>query len=326
MLAAPGNLQELSAASAETWSEHIAGEIDGFAARFEQFLSAGQLAALQPGALTVRPVRWPAFPSELDSISSREEALAAAEERDNQDEYSEWAVQKSGDEIVRVTFTTETPDYFDHLLEHEPQLLGQVYSRLSGEAVDPEQLRGDDGLVRRDNSFNRGPNGQIVHLSQASNTLGAAIRLAAEATVLREIDGRRITDKKELVICGQLGGPLRNSDPQIAIAVNQLAADGFELSLADPLGLYIDEFLSGGLHAPDGADVSQFWTLEDRGDPTHPMRAHFAVPPERGYSVSEIRDGQSQIRFGSQLAQRVRVRLSAAGRPGDHQPTPQPCQ
>jgi hypothetical protein len=117
---------------------------------------------------------------------------------------------------------------------------------------------------------------------------------------------------------------MRNSDPQIAAAVNDAAATGAEISLQDPMGLYIDRFAIGGMETPDGEDPAAFWTVE-RGRPTHVLRASYAVPPERGYQVGDITAEGQPIRFGAQLADRVTVRLTALVNPADHQPVRQPC-
>ena len=86
---------------------------------------------------------------------------------------------------------------------------------------------------------------------QETNTLFAALVLAAQATVLRhDADGEPVTSAMALVRCGRLGEPRRNSDPQIAAAVNDAAATGAEISLQDPFGLYIDRLLLGACGGP----------------------------------------------------------------------------
>ncbi|MFP5370362.1 MAG: hypothetical protein ACLGI3_06395, partial [Actinomycetes bacterium] len=245
--------------------------------------------------------------------------------RDVQDEYCEWGVERDRDGVItRVTFTTEVPEYFEHLAERDPDRLLATYHDLVGPHVKPEELlRG--GSYLRDNVHNRSTEGRPVHLMQATNTLVAAIVLAAQATVLRrDAAGEPVTAAMALVRCGRLGEPRRNSDPQIAAAVNDAAATGAEISLLDPLGLYLDRFLVGGLRRPDGLDPAEFWTVE-RGTPGHALRASYAVPPGFGFRVGDITAGGRPIEFGAQLADRVRVRLTALVRPADHRPVRQPC-
>ena len=70
------------------------------------------------------------------------------------------------------------------------------------------------------------------------------------------------TDQEQLVECGGLGEKTRSSDPQIAAKVNALAAEGHEITLADPVGLYLTGIMTNGMKTPDGADPATFWTPE----------------------------------------------------------------
>lgn len=326
----PGNLSELSEDGRIAWSERVSGLIEDqrnavgpgsgepLHPQFFNPLRGGDAEAAE------RPVVWPAFPGRLAG-GGAERWERADGSREEQDEYCEWGVERSGEEIVRVTFTTETPDYFQHLLETDRDLLLALYEEFSDAQPSIAELTDAKGRLDWANDFNRAASGAIAHLSQSTNNLFAAVALVAQATVLREKNGMRIVDKKALCRCNGLGDENRNSDPQIAIAVNQIAAEGEELSLADPPGLYIDEFLAGGMRTPDGADAADFWQVT-RGDAAHALRAKFEVPAERGYSVSEIEIDGRPIEFGAQLAERVRVRVLALSRPGGHQPVPRPCE
>lgn len=151
------------------------------------------------------------------------------------------------------------------------------------------------------------------------------MKLVAEATVLRRRDdGTPVTDRQELVICGGLGDPFRNSDPQIAEIVNDAASLGTEVTLLDPMGLYIDGLLTAGMTTPDGADASDFWQVE-RGKPDFAVRASFSVPEERGYAVGDITISGRPITRGAQIADKVRVRTQAVVKPGNHQPVRKRC-
>jgi hypothetical protein len=327
----PGNLSELDEDGRAAWSERVAGLVEELAGGEQpQFFNPLKNGDGSGGAApSEHAVVWPAFPGTLLSPggSDTQRWEQADSSRDEQDEYCEWGVERSGDDIARVTFTTETPDYFDQLMRSDPAQLLERYRELAGAApASVEELQGPNGGLDASNAFNRPESGGIVHLSQASNTLSAAVILVAQATVLREKDGQRVTEKKALVRCGKLGEALRNSDPQIASAVNQLVASGDELSVADPAGLYIDEFIAAGITTPDGADPAEFWQVVPRGDEEHALRARFEVPAERGYSVSDVEIDGRPIEFGAQLADRVRVRVVALARPGSVAPVPQPCK
>jgi hypothetical protein len=273
-------------------------------------------------------IAWTAFPATLlEDATSEEQRWAAADaSRGVQDEYCEWAVERDADGVLtRVTFTTEVPEYFEHLAERDPDRLVALYSELVGSSVKLEELV-VGGRFRKDNVHNRSTSGRPAHLQQGSNTLVAAVVLAAQATVLRkDAAGEPVTSAMALVRCGRLGEPRRNSDPQIAAAVNDAAATGAEVSLQDPLGLYIDRLLIGGMETPDGTDPATFWTIE-RGTPEHTLRASYAVPADRGYRVGDITSDGRKLQFGAQLADRVSIRLTGLVRPADHHPVRRPCE
>ncbi|MCZ2860661.1 hypothetical protein [Blastococcus sp. VKM Ac-2987] len=320
----PARLPEPEA-DRDAWSKRMGAVVARLADEFDQFFDP---TATDPGPDALTPaITWTAFPALLlQGATSQEQRWATADaSRSRQDEYCEWGVERDGDGVVtRVTFTCETPEYFEHLAERDPDRLLALYAELVGPQVRLEDLV-VGGVYRRDNVHNRSTEGRPAHLIQRNNNLTAALRLAAEATVLRRsADGRPVTSPQELTRCGGLGEPLRNSDPQIASAVNDAAAQGAEISLADPLGLYIHRFLVGGMETPDGADPASFWTVE-RGTPGHVLRASYAVPAERGYRVGDVRADGRPIRFGAQLADRVSVRLTALVRPADHRPVRLPC-
>lgn len=321
---APGNLREMPDAALDAWSDVVSSIFDDVVELFPNFYNPTVLDT--PGGTTL-PIRWPAFPATLiDQGLSGEAGWAAADDnREMQDEYCEWSVLRDDDgTVVRVTFTSETPSYYEHLLDHDPDLLVRLYADATGRTVRPDDLRDAHGLYDPKNPFNSGTDGTIVHLSQSNNTLGAAVRLAGDATILRERDGRPVTAPRALVLCGQIGVATRHSDPQIASVVNNQVASGFDVTLADPPGLHIDGLVTTGMDTPDGVDAQQFWTVE-RGEPGHAVRAKFEVPADREYRVGDITIAGQPIRFGAQLADRVRVRLVVMRRPSESTPSREPC-
>jgi hypothetical protein len=270
-------------------------------------------------------VLWPSFPARVRAATStpRQRWTVADRSRGRQDEYCEWAVTRNAArKITRVTFTTELPEYFEHLFETGPARLLRFYRRFVDPEVQLTDLR-SGGRYRRDNRWNRGAN--LAHLSQPTNTLNAAIDLVARATVQRVgDDGLPVTNQQALVQCSALGEPLRNSDPQIASAVNVAAGEGAEIALADPIGLYLGRPLTAGMVTPDNADAARFWKIE-RGDAQHTVRARFEVPRGRGYVVGDIEVGGRRVEFGGQIADRVPVWVSVIAKPGAHRPRRKPC-
>jgi hypothetical protein len=270
-------------------------------------------------------VLWQAFPAVVraQAATARERWTVADRNRDKQDEYCEWAVTRnSAGKITRVTFTSELPEYFEHLFETAPDRLVRLYRRLVDPRVQLADLRSGGRYLRR-NRWNRGA--RLAHLMQTTNNLGAAVDLVARATVQRvDANGRPVTNQQQLVQCADLGEPLRNSDPQIASAVNVAAGQGAEITLADPPGLHLGTPLTAGMVTPDGANAARFWKIE-RGDPQHTLRARFEVPRNRGYVVGDITIGGRRIEFGGQVADRVPVWIKVVVKPGTHRPRPQRC-
>jgi hypothetical protein len=269
-------------------------------------------------------VLWPAFPGRLAALAARERWRLADGSRNEQDEYCEWAVTRNAQrKITRVTFTTEVPEFYEHLFEEAPDDLVRLYRRLVDPAVKLADLRAPGGGYRRDNKWNRGA--RLAHLRQGSNTLGAAVDLVARATVQRvDANGDRVTNQQALVRCAGLGEPLRNSDPQIASAVNVAAGDGAEIAFASPPGLHLGTPLTAGMVTPDGADAARFWKVE-RGEAGRAVRARFEVPRSRGYVVGDIEIGGRPIEFGAQVADRVPVQVRVIVKPGSHKPKPKRC-
>jgi hypothetical protein len=324
----PGRLDELSEDHRLAWSRKVAGMIDRFTVtgEFPQFYNP--TVEDTPAGLTPALIGWPAFPA----LVQRQVGPGAARwdradsSRDVQDEYCEWSVERGDDDkITRITFTTEVPDYWEHVAQNDPDLLLELYHQFVDPRVELDHLF-DGGEYLPLNRWNESTEGRLAHLVQATNNLFAAIALVAQATILREReDGRPVTDRQELVRCARLGEPFRNSDPQIAEIVNGAATLGKAITLLDPMGLYLDGLLSAGIETPDGADAAEFWQVE-RGAPGHAVRASFAVPEDRGYVVGDVKVNGLPITFGAQVADNVRIRIGAVVKPGDHQPVRHPCE
>ena len=303
----PGNVNDSTSGELpDAWHQRVAALLAEHASDFPQLYDPTQ-EDTPPGSQLHRP-DWHAFPVSLNrQTASAEERNALADgDRENQDEYCEWSVERSGDDIVKVTFTTEVREYYSTLAEQDSDALLGLYRQFVSPEVQPDELL-DGGTYNPNNDWNRRTDGPIMHLCQANNNLEAAIVLAAQATVLRERNGVRVTDQQDLVACGKLGNPFRNSDPQIASAINGLAATGAKLTLEDPIGLYVDRLETAGMEFPEGVDPAACWMIE-RGDPDRAVRARFELPPGSG-TVSNVTIGGRPIRSGAQLADRISIRI-----------------
>lgn len=318
----PGRIPEPDEPSRDAWSARLAEVFGEFTDEFPQFYDP--TAADTPANVQTARIGWPAFPATLLRGATTEAGRwEKADDRDQQVEYCEWSVERAPDgKITRVTFTTEVPELWEHVAARDPDRLLDMYHELVDERVRLDDLFAD-GLYSRRNKWNDTAQGRLAHLAQGSNTLGAAVRLAAEATIQRvDASGRRVADQQILVECAGLGDPFRNSDPRIAAAVNDAAAAGAEITLADPIGLYLHEIRTTGMITPetgaDRTDPASFWRVE-RGDAAHAVRASFAVPDGLGFAVGDIKLSGRNIEFGAQLADNVTVRLTALVKPAGHQ-------
>jgi hypothetical protein len=314
----PGGVADRKRAA---WSGTVKALVAAFDAQFRQFYDPSTVDT--PDDVDPTPVVWSAFPASLRASPAKRLETADGARR-HMDEYCEWAVERNRTgKITRVTFTTEVPEYYDHLFKTDRERLLEIYQTLISPKVKPADLERNGRYVPA-NAWNSTTKGRPAHLIQGSNSLGAAVRLAAESTILREDAGQPVTTKQRLVECGGLGNPFRNSDPQIALAVNNAARSGAEITLADPIGLYIDGLITGGMTTPDRADPATFWKVE-RGKTGHAVRAYYEVPRERRYAVGDIKVGGQPIEWGGQLAMRVRIRIDALAKPGTLRPEAQGC-
>jgi hypothetical protein len=230
--------------------------------------------------------------------------------RDAQDEYCEWSVERARGtgKIVRVTFTCELPEYWDFLAATAPDKALALYRTLVSPAVQPSDLFGAHGYHRR-NRWNNSTSKGAMHLVHDANTLSAEIELVGGASVVRCPKGRLLTGEQELIHCGRYGEPGRNSDPRIGAQVNEMARRKANVTLENPVGVYFAGLDTPGWATPDGSDPRAYWTYV-RGDHDHPVRAVYAVPEHRGFTVGDITIAGSPIVFGAQIADFVSVKLS----------------
>lgn len=261
--------------------------------------------------------------------------------RDALDEYCEWHVVRDPDtqKIVKVTFTSEPVEYWQAMFggsipvdgsrrsiafRGSRRLVLQRYRELVSpdvrlaDLIAQTNLQTPYGLIRAGeyNPFNKwNTTHGVVHLTSRPNTLGAEIRLGADATVLyRNARGRVLTEPEPLICCANFGGADRNSDPTIGATVNALARTGAMITLANPVGLYMDHIDLAGWSAPPGVDVRDCVRIV-RGRPRMIERLIVEVPKHTGYTVGDIRIGGEPIRYGGHIAECITVKLVGAAAP-----------
>jgi len=255
-------------------------------------------------------------------------------------EYCEWRVfrDSANEPIRKIVFTSEPPEYwramFGGSIEYSPDthqsstftgdrnaVLG-LYHKLVSPQVELDDLRAPDDIpggglfpdIKKNeyNPFNKwNTTCGIVHLTHPDNSLLAEINLAAAATILRKDSrGRVLVEPEELICCAGFGNPNRNSDPTIGATVNALARLGTRISLADPVGLYMDHIDLAGWTAPNGEDVRKFVEIT-RGEEGMITRLEIKVPDDRGFMVGHLKIGGVPISYGGQVAACVTVKLAA---------------
>lgn len=248
-------------------------------------------------------------------------------------EYCEWHVRSdpATGNIARVSFTSEPPEYWLALaggrqsdskvdFPGDVRLLHDLYRR----HVDPE-IKLDELLALEDYDSPFGPVKKggydpfnkwnttkgAMHLCAPPNSLTAEINLAAVSTLLFEDSrGALVVDPDALMAGAALGGPNRNSDPTITASVNALARLRALVTLANPVGLYMDHIDLSGWEAPGGV-AAQDCVHIARGGLKAIERLEVAFPTDE-FSVSDIKIGGEPICYGGQIAECITVKLTGA--------------
>jgi hypothetical protein len=249
------------------------------------------------------------------------------------DEYCEWRVERDAGtgQVQRITFTSEPPEYWTALFggevvldtdptvsyrfEGDPKFATELYRQLTGQPVETDDLRVHkpfQGYKTGDyNPYNKwNTTHGIVHLCCPPNSIGAEVKLGADATVLYSRgDGTPVTSPDELICCARYGGPNRNSDPTIGATVNALARLGAMVTLVNPVGLYMDDIDTSGWWLPDGISPADCLRIV-RGDPGRIERLVVEVPAETGRTLSDLLIGGVPLIYGGQIAECITVKLT----------------
>jgi hypothetical protein len=325
---APGKNDDFAGDMAlrDAWSQWMSHEFDVGVESVKQYLAAhggGTCQFYNPVTkplvapdlpLTAGDIPWNGFPKRHGAAGpgqppqyAKAEALVSPGTARDQDEYLEWFVNRKDGKILSVHFTCEAWDYFEFLALHARTTLVKLYKTWIGQNVQEADLF-PNGRYDRLNKWNT----QLgaMHLTHSANNLFAEVFLAATATVRRKQHGAELTASIPLITCGQYGDETRNSDPAIGAAVNGLARDGRQITLANPVGLYMAAFDGNGLTL-NGQPAGGFFKVV-RGALPFGLRAIYELPPPQaaqGLTVSDVKIGGTPIQFGGQLAQRITMHL-----------------
>lgn len=290
------------------------------------------------------------------------------------DEYCEMTkLLDDNGNIVKLHFTCENPEYWHTLWGVDQDRVVEIYRQtLQNDNVQLKDLilYGNDGEPVIDpwtgrvaydplNKWNLGMDlragnqtgdrgtlmtadaGGAMHLTSTPNTLQTELQLASGATVQRDLaDGN--VNGSELICCGQYGQVYRNSDPHIG----QVVGLQFRVSLANPIGLYIQmpDFTAWTLPTdkkiPQDARPEELWHIV-RGAknlPDFPPSMNFLLHvrveiPKRwkdagadpSLTVSDILINGSPIQYASQIMQTFNVALFPLGVKADSAASKLPC-
>jgi len=241
-----------------------------------------------------RAITWTGLsrPLLMEHRDDRRAAYRAAESRDAQIEYLEWHVEREGGTISRVTFTTETPEYWRLLADVRPEVVLALYRR----HVSPDIAEEDvfpDGEYDPANRWNTTDG--IVHYIMPINSMGDLLGVSQEVE-----PSQHAVDGYDALPYSRATG----ADARINFDVWAMSRQGLSVATADPPGLYMIGWDDSGWTRPDGTPVGDYWTIE-RGSRGAALRVTYAVPDGEGFRVGDIRIGGRPIEFGGQIAEHI---------------------
>ena len=310
----PGNLSDLTTdPQLQGWSDRIIHKFfTGELTSVQSCVGAGNVQFIDPIVRDlgndVRKASWPAFPIALLAQGlTREEALARADDpaegRGVQDEYLEWFIERdANDEVSAVDFTCEGPEYWHYLSQVLTKSDFATLYQIANPTATAASLFDAKGNYNPLNEFNTTKG--IMHLIHGANTLGAEIDIVAQSTMWR--DKQAVVNCRRCHSANAIGDGSRKSDPTIASNVNQLALDGRAITIADPVGLYIDSIDTKGWTTPDGSDPKSLFKVT-RGSPG--VRARFEVPNKK-FKISDVKIGGEAIHFAGQIAEHIFIKVA----------------
>jgi hypothetical protein len=329
-LSPPGRVDDLAGHPEllDLWSSTLRGQFMRHGAAGEPRSPHGGARLtppVDPAAVSdpaTRVVTWNAFPKRISAHFGS--AAAAWEFADTpyarlghtvrlHDEYVEWFVERDAatGKIVRVTFTSELPDYWRFLAYLLPDFVFQSYQRFVGPQVPRAEVFPGGPRYSALNRWN-GARG-MVHMQHDMNTLQATLTLLAAGAGFRSLRAAGSRDDPELLLSPSRGGdPCRASDVTISSAADELATAGYLVTLLDPVGVYLGELNTAGWTRPDGQPVGDYWQVV-RGAPDYPLRAVYEVPAAEGFAVGDLKIGGRPIEYGGQLADHLTVKLTLLG-------------
>lgn len=245
-----------------------------------------------------------------------------------QDEYCEWFVEKTGNQIARMSFSCEPPEYWSFLAEQDITLVVDLYRELLRQPTlqqpdicwpfdvySPPDSKGKRQILFKKGDYNPwnewNTSKGVVHLTHWANSLDAEVRLASDSS-LGWTQPAGAVDPHRLICCAGFGGANRSSDPKIGSTVYGLAAQGLSIALANPIGLYMQRFQLPGLRDPQGAAIPNALTfVRQSANGQNILRAEVAPPAGANYTLDQCSLNGDRLRYGGQIARQITMSLFA---------------
>lgn len=255
-----------------------------------------------------KALTWMGFSRELlngsiggDKLAAFAAADADLAQRNPQIEYFEWKVDRVNGKITKVTFVTETAEYYEQLWAVDRAAVVKLYRKY----VNPAVVEADLHTKGKYNKFNRwNTTDGIMHYIHAVNSFFDAITLARDAVK----SAPPFADNYEARPA--LFNRPTSADPRISFDFNMLIRKGLFVTVKNPVGLYIAGWENAGIIHPDGSAAGNYWRIV-RGTPGMVLRLEYEVPAELGFVVGDLSIGGRRIEYGGQLAEHITVAFSA---------------
>ncbi len=263
---------------------------------------SGPGAYVDPSELPVRdPVArthtWTGFPRPLlvGHRDDRAAAFAAGEDRDAQVEYLEWHTERVGGVVSRVTFVTETPEYWALLARLAPERVLELYQELVSPEVSRKDLFPWDGTRYEPRNRWNTTHGAVHYVSKI-NSMFDLLGVSQERAEGRVRDGYDALPYSRRTA----------ADARLNLDIWAASRQRARVATANPPGITILHWDDSGWAKPDGTPVGDYWRVV-RGLPGAALRLVYEVPAAEGFRVGDVRVGGRPVTTGGQLAEHVTV-------------------
>lgn len=305
----PAFLTDAPAASPfyNNWSTFISNMIGGIAP------GIGGGAFYNPTTTDVniageKKLTWMGFPRDLILPGNRDNKTLAYIQADSspatrqwQNEYFEWrADRNAAGKITKLTFVTETPEYYQRLWLDDPAAVLNIYRTLVSPSVVLADLQDAGGSYNKFNRWNTTDG--IVHYIQSINTLGAAIGLAKGS-----VNAPMPFNDNYQARPGSASATT-SVDPRVGFDINMLVRKGLYVTLSNPIGFYIAGRDDSSITRPGGSPAGNYWRIV-RGVPGKVLRLEYQVPAGLGFVVGDMKIGGRPIEYGGQIAEQITVTI-----------------